>query len=237
MGKTPMQSPESRTGSGVLPGRLAWALAAGIFCVLVVLNPKFGPAQTAGEVIFSEVMWMGSFASYADEWIELRNMTDRPIDLAYWSISRLVDGEEEPMLAIEQGVMPPGGLFLIANFAPQDERSHLAVTSDLVTTAVSLANQRLQLKLYGPPWSSFAGPIDVADDGVGAPAAGDNTTKCSMVRKLPVQDGALPSSWYTATTRSGWEPGTTELGTPGADNERGDAPVQIESWGQIKAVR
>ena len=232
-----MQSPESRTRSGVLPGRLAWALATRIFCLLVVLNPKSGPAQTADQVIFNEVMWMGSFASYADEWIELRNTTDQTVDLRDWSITRLSNGQEVIMCAIEDGIIPPGGLFLIANFDPEDERSHLAVTPDLVTTTVTLANERLQLKLYAPPWSTFAGPIDVADDGVGAPAHGDNTRKCSMVRRSPVQDGALASSWYTASTRSGWDPGTTELGTPGMDNDSGDTAVPVTSWGQIKTAR
>ncbi len=63
-------------------------------------------AASTGDVVFNELMWMGSTASTADEWIELRNMTDVALDLSGWTITRLSSGEETPMLVIEEGTIP-----------------------------------------------------------------------------------------------------------------------------------
>lgn len=205
------------------------------FWMLLIVSTTLVYAASPGNVVFNELMWTGSFASSADEWIELRNTTDEAIDLSGWTITRLSEGEEKLMLTIEQGTIPPNGLFLIANYGPEHENSHLAVASDLISTAVSLSNSKLQIKLYDGPWDGDATLIDTADDGIGAPAAGDNEAKCAMVRKDPVQDGAVASSWYTAEIRSGWDPDTTEVGTPGFSNDGGDAAVRDSCWGDIKS--
>ena len=203
--------------------------------VIFIVSTTLVYAASPGDVIFNELMWTGSFASSADEWIELRNTTDKAIDLSGWTITRLSEEEEKLMLTIEQGTIPSNGIFLISNYDPEDEKSHLAVAPDLVSTAISLSNSKLQIKLYDGPWDGDATLIDTADDGIGAPAGGDNKAKCAMVRKDAVQDGALASSWYTAEIRSGWDPDTTELGTPGFSNDGGDAAVQDSCWGEVKA--
>ncbi|MCY4606772.1 MAG: hypothetical protein OXE49_21280, partial [Gemmatimonadetes bacterium] len=58
--------------------------------------------------------------------------------------------------------------------------------------------------------------IDVADDGRGAPFAGDSTSKSAMVRIAFDKPGDQPESWPTATEQSGWDAGASELGTPGS---------------------
>lgn len=47
---------------------------------------KVGQQVKEGDVVINELMWMGSFKDSKDEWIELRNMTDREIDLSGWEI-------------------------------------------------------------------------------------------------------------------------------------------------------
>ncbi|MCD6334669.1 MAG: lamin tail domain-containing protein, partial [Candidatus Latescibacteria bacterium] len=42
-------------------------------------------AAASGDVVINELMWMGSTASSADEWIELRNTTDSEILLSGWT--------------------------------------------------------------------------------------------------------------------------------------------------------
>ena len=178
-----------------------------------------GYTASPGDVVFNELMWMGSTASTSDEWIELRNTTGQTVDLSGWCVSRMSSTGETLMVAIESGTISGEGLFLISNYDVEDEKSMLAVTSDLVTRSISLPNSRLQLKLYDGAWEEGGRLIDVADDGIGTPAAGDRVRKCAMVRVVPPGDGTLVSSWRTAIVASGWAPGAGELGTPGKHHE------------------
>ena len=105
----------------------------------IALLVAVGPTMASEEpVVFSEVMWMGSTGSTADEWIELHNRSDRAVDLVGWVITRMTAEGELAMLAIESGTLAPGGVFLIANFAPDDPRSRLEATPDLVSSFRSL---------------------------------------------------------------------------------------------------
>jgi hypothetical protein len=172
-------------------------------------------ATPPGSIVFSEIMWMGSPASSADEWIELFNRSQEPVDLSGWTITRQLEDREVVMLRIEQGTLAPGAVFLIANYPPEDERSALAVQPQLVNTALSLPNTKLQLRLYDGDPEAGAHLVDVADDGTGAPLAGDAQGKKSMVRVLLDTDGTLPISWATAEDQSGWDDGVAAKGTPG----------------------
>ena len=164
-------------------------------------------------VIFAELMWMGDFASASNEWIKLRNITDREIDISGWQISKLTDDGEVLMLTIPDGtVIPPKGYFFIAN--SNAKNSNIAVKPDFVTADVSLANNRLQLKLYDGNWEADGSIIDTADDGTGKPLAGDAELNKSMVRNELVGDGTLAESWHTSEERSGWDEGAQEFGTP-----------------------
>ncbi len=178
--------------------------------VMVLLHGAEG--ANFGDVVISELMWMGDLAGTSHEWLELNNRTEEEIALSGWTLTRLSGGEEILMLTIPEGVIPPRGYFLISNNSAAE--SNLAVEPDLVDTAVSLANSQLQIKLYDGPFGSGGKLIDVADDGVGAPAAGDNVAKKSMVRVEPPGDGTRPEQWITASTRSGWDEGAAECGTP-----------------------
>lgn len=42
------------------------------------------PARTS--VVFNEIAWMGTKDAYADEWIEIKNRSDRDIDISHWKI-------------------------------------------------------------------------------------------------------------------------------------------------------
>jgi len=161
-------------------------------------------------------MWMSTAASSADEWIELYNHSDQEIDLSGWTITRATDDGESVMVRLEAGTVAPGATFLIANYAPDDERSRLADTPQLVDAAISLPNSKLQLRLYDGDPEANAQLIDMADDGKGAPFAGDSQMKYAMVRIDFTQDGTLASSWDTAREASGWDAESAELGTPGS---------------------
>jgi len=169
-------------------------------------------AANPGDVVFNELMWMGDFDGDTHEWIELRNTTDTEIDLTGWDITKLGKDGEELMLTIPSGFIPPNGYFLISNNSAED--SNLAVEPNLVDTSVSLPNTKLQLKLYDGVWDAGGNLMDTADDGTGAPLAGDKELKESMARKESPGDGTLAENWHTSETRSGWDEGTQEFGTP-----------------------
>ncbi len=194
-------------------------------CVTILM----GQGIVAAQIVINELMWAGDATGDSHEWIELRNTTAATIDLSGWELTRLNSGIEVRMLTIPNGkTIPAGGFFLISNNGPDD--SQLAVTPDLVDTAVSLANTQLQIRLYNGLFDSGGTLIDTADDGIGAPAAGENPgtlDRKSMVRNDPPGNGADASSWHTADQSFGWDPGATELGTPGNDNS---LPVELSQF-------
>ena len=210
--------------------------------VIIALLVAAGPTL-AGEksVVFSEIMWMGSSGSTADEWIELHNRSDRALDLRGWVITRMTAEGERNMVAIESGTLAPRGVFLIANFAPDDPRSRLKAIPDLVSSSVALANSKLQLRLYDGEPSSGGILVDIADDGTGAPLAGDPKLKQSMVRIDFQGDGTESAQWETATESRGWDDDASELGTPGSmpahlieSAEQARTAIQRESWAGLK---
>ncbi len=218
-----------------------------MYFLIVLSFLAFGQSAQAApprEVVFSEIMWMGSSSSSADEWIELYNRSDDEIDLAGWTIARPNNAGEEIMLSIPEGKIPPRTTFLIANYHPDDSRSLLNTQPQLVDPSLALPNTKLQLKLYNRLPKEGGELIDLADDGKGAPLAGDNTLKKSMVRILLDQDGTLPTSWATAKMARGWDKEAEERGTPGfipdylqtssSTAQPNTTQVQATAWAKIK---
>ena len=212
-----------------------------LFALIILAAPL--SASEPKQVVFSELMWMGSNASSADEWIELYNSSDAEIDLSGWTISRLTADGEKIMLQIEGGRIAPHATFLISNYPPDNSQSMLAVEPQHVSSAIALPNTKLQLRLYNGNPEENADLMDVADDGKGAPLAGDTKLKRAMVRLAFDQSGTLATSWGTARETSGWDEGATELGTPGSipeylqvtsSGEQTATDVQSASWAVLK---
>lgn len=201
-----------------------FALVAAL--VLLVPPLSVGAADPTGPtVIINELMWMGSSVSAFDEWLELRNLTDQPIDLSGWYLTRKASGVETLMLTLPaDSVIEANGLFVISNYAASSTSSALLDEPDVVDSAVSLANTQLQIKLYAPDNVIQ----DIADDGSGAPLKGgyvSGSAWASMERNYTVSDGTLAGSWHTATSAVGFKPGP-ELGTPGLANSN-SAPIAV----------
>jgi len=195
-----------------------------------------------GQIVFSEIMWMGSSASSADEWIELYNTGDTALDLSNWTLTRLTSEGEQVMLTIESGQINPKEAFLIANYNADHKNSRLEHTPHFVDAALSLPNSKLQLRLYAGQPDAGATLMDIADDGSGAPLAGDLNLKRSMVRIQLHGDGTQAESWATAEEASGWDIESVEMGTPGSIPQQLLSPningsttaVRSESWANIK---
>lgn len=193
-------------------------VAVGIFAPAEKpLQANGDPAPpAAGEVVINELMWAGSANSDYDEWIELKNMTDLPVDLSGCKLTKKDDADDAIMLVIPDGEsISENGLYLISNYAADSVNSNLFVNPNLVNTAVGLSNTALEIKLIcGQTLIDIAGnggdPLNMAGDKV--------DPKKSMSRKAVITDGDSEDSWCTAVTSVNWDAETTEKGTPGAPN-------------------
>ena len=186
------------------------------FIALVFFALATSLSAQPGPIVISELMWPGSTASTADEWIELYNPSDAAVDLAGWTLTYRSGDEDKVMIVLDVAEILPGQTFLIANYAAEHKKSLLAVEPQRVDSAVSLPNTKLLLHLYNGDPQAGGQLIDVADDGRGVPFAGDSASKSAMVRIAFDQPGDQPESWATATEQSGWDAGASELGTPGS---------------------
>ncbi len=83
------------------------------------------------DLVFSEIAWAGTDASWADEWIEIYNNTTNDVNLIGWSIK----GD----FAIELGgVIPAKGYYLLER---TDESTVLETSSDMIYTG-NISNDR-----------------------------------------------------------------------------------------------
>ncbi len=167
------------------------------------------------DIVINEVMWYGFHEednNGYDEFIELRNLTDRDIDLDLWQIGNADDF----VVGLPPGsVIQAGGLFTIVDHVlepyvdgmPQDEGSAY-VTGDMVVNAFNDDRQaRLYLKdgtmelFLKDPGNTV---MDVAGDG-GPPMAGgpDGSFVRSMERRPNTVDGASPGAWKSCSNALG----------------------------------
>jgi len=176
------------------------------------------PDLNPGDVVINELMWMGTSWRAADEYLELRNMTDRSIDLSGWSVGGVT---------IPSGKsIPAHGYFLITNF--DKDGSGINVDPDLVDSDLELDDVDLQVELY-----NGIEIIDTADNGEGLPAAGEQETYRSMERDATPGNGYDANVWHTclddsALMHSYWDSGRNDCGTPGREN-LSQAPVAVGS--------
>ena len=151
------------------------------------------------KLLINEVGWMGTTESSGNEWIELRNMSDQPLDVdKYW----LIDKQEQIKVHLPKKIIPAGKFFIL-------ERSEDAlpeIDADVVY-AGQLANSNEGLRLFDPG-------CNLVDQVVAEPKwpAGSSESKRSMQR-------GLDWNWYTFSGSAINE----VFGTPGAVNTAGIA--------------
>lgn len=164
----------------------------------------------------SEVLWMGSDLSTADEWVEMTNPSDaETLDLSGWTLWTLSSKGDDTLIVrfLTGTTLEPGASAIIANAGAAASR--LLDEPDVITTAMSLPNTKLRLTLRDHKGSV----VDQVDDGIGAPFAGANPsggTKASMERIDLLVAGTEPTNWRSATRASGLDDGANLLATPGS---------------------
>jgi phosphatidylserine/phosphatidylglycerophosphate/cardiolipin synthase-like enzyme len=186
----------------------------------------------AGDVVINEIHWWSEHDEGFDEFIELRNTTDREIDMNLWQIAN----PDDFVVGFPPGsAIAPHGLFTILDHtlepyqdgAPQDETTAFS-GGDLVLNAFNdnrqsrlyLKNGAMELFLKDPENNV----IDTAGNG-STPFAGgpDGSTVRSMERNDTPADGAEATSWHTCSASEGGayvQPDyrSTVIATPGEEN-------------------
>lgn len=213
-------------GSG---STMTGAALAGTGNVLAADVPYEAPVPAPASpvrVIVTEAMWMGSDRSTADEWVEVAAFSSGsamlPRSLSGWTLVSVRAGVETTLARLRpEHVAASGSVFVLAN-APAAS-SRLSHEPSLVTTAMSLPNTQLLLRLK----DASGAVMDEVDDGIGTPFAGANPSggaKASMERIAPWAPGNAQASWKTATLSIGFDEGVPIYGTPGALG-----PVRIDA--------
>ncbi len=179
-----------------------------------------------GRVIINEIMWAGSHRDRMDQWVELRNMSPDSVSISNWVLTIRDSLEGDIFIQLPWGASIPGnGYYLISHYSA--EQSQIAVQPNFVNPDLIFHPKHFMVALSTRyPYDAGNVFIDAAGDG-GPVFAGDSVRFASMVRNMPPTDGRMPNSWSTATTSHGWDPGSTELGTPGLDNT---LPVELADF-------
>ncbi|MBC7343966.1 MAG: cadherin-like domain-containing protein, partial [Clostridia bacterium] len=217
------------------------------------------PAGATGEVLIGpvvihELAWAGTTASPQDQWVELLNVTDSPIDLTGWTLRwrKKVPKTEEDLIwrMVElHGVIPAHGFFLL-------ERGHDDVVRDVPADLIYPETMRVGEKEIPLLFSLEGDVVELldpsgrvvdtanADPRVEGWAAGALVPPRTMERKAP-QFPDLQENWWTNLGLVVWgrdANNTTIMGTALALNEpevlavRGE-PIIVERGQKVELTR
>jgi hypothetical protein len=181
------ETPLKETASGI------WASAKKEKAAIkLCVKAESAPAQD--KILINEVAWMGNFQSYADEWIELKNISGETVAMGGWQLQN----KKQKIKAVfgEDAVVAPGGLFLMER---TDDGCVPDAAADLIYTG-SLGNKNEALYLF----DNNCRLQDSVEALVKWPA-GDNGTKQTMER----------------TENLLWQTSSEAGGTPKKNNSRG----------------
>lgn len=134
-------------------------------------------------VVFNEVNWAGDKDSSNNEWIELKNISDKEADISGWAI---IDLEEQIKITITDGVLlPESALYLLK----RGERVLPKIEAPLYTGALSNTNEGLRL---------FDKDCYLHDEVIAAPnwPAGNSAKRLTAQRELDL-------SWNTSYVLGG----------------------------------
>ncbi|HEV7764066.1 MAG TPA: phospholipase D-like domain-containing protein, partial [Thermoanaerobaculia bacterium] len=169
-------------------------------CLALLLFPLTLHAASPGDVVITEVAWMGTTANTADEWIELYNNTSSSISLTSWTLNAL-DGT--PSITLTGSI----GAYSYYLLERTDDNSVPGIAADKIYTgAAGDGGEQLVLR------DSGSTIIDTANQN-GSWFAGTTSGRASMSRTDPNGSGTSAGNWHTATTSY-----TIGLGTPKAAN-------------------
>jgi len=190
----------------------------------------------AGAVVINEVCWMGSSDDITDEWIELRNMTPAPFEIAGWKITGirypsgdLVLGGEGQV--VRSTVLEPEGYFLVSQY--EAGRSALAVLPDIAVVPGTSPLRGMSIPNSPPKtWQLVTPGGLVVDQARFTGTAGVDGNPLllqperTMERRATPGTGLLDGDWMSARVADGFDGDPRQamnLGTPRGPNS--DIPL------------
>jgi len=184
------------------------------FSLLFLLAFTFSvQAANSLDVVVNEIAWMGTSASYNDEWIELYNNTDQAINLDSWILKA---EDETPNISLT-GNIPAKGFFILER---TDDDTLPEISADQIYTG-ALGNSGEDLRLL-----DNSGNLIDSVNCSGGWFLGDNSTKQTMERINPKASGNDATNWRTSQ-----DPG----GTPKATNSEQLATSDNNNEEEIKS--
>lgn len=173
---------------------------AGGFVVLLAVLISWGPAE--GRVVISEVMFDPSGSEFYDEYIEIQNTGDGPVDLAGWKAG---DGDEADELVFGGGgsLLQPGafGLILDAGYFANSTRYDPLPAAALILTVSDATLGNSGLSNSAPERVVL---VSSSGDTVGAMVYTTGNRPGFSEEKIDPAGGDGPDNW----TDSRWEGGT-----------------------------
>jgi len=181
------------------------------------------------DVVINEVAWMGTQANSADEWLELYNNTDNPIDLTGWEILEVDGAGVETVIEPLSGTIGAHSYYLI-------ERTDDDTVSDIPAdqppsswggNGLSNDGERLILK------DNLGNVIDEIDASSGWFAGTASPDYRSMERIDPTASGSDLNNWASNDpniAKNGLDAGGNPInGTPKARNSATNLPPTADA--------
>jgi len=196
-----------------------------IVILLVISGVIVGAPAEQGDLVVTEVAWMGTEASYSDEWIEFYNKTGSVIDLESWSIYGASSGECLNFASADGAktteIQPYTYIIYAAHNNDVKSKSGSSLV-DLWDSTISLNNSSPgELVIYDS--NNCTGTVvDRVNQSDGPWFAGDNPETLSMERVSYCRSGTEADNWKdnspSVSTAGVDEKGNPVKGTPGGDN-------------------
>jgi len=184
---------------------------------ILFLSISLSLGASPGDVVINEVAWMGTAYSYNDEWIELYNNSNSPIDLTGWGL-KAVDGSPDISLV---GTIPAKSYFLLER--TDDETIRDLEADQIYTGALENIGEDLELR------DASDNLVDsVPCETNGGWFAGENNGAYTMERIESGSSGTTKNNWHTndGITRNGADANGNPInGTPKDENSK-------EFWSQ-----
>ena len=200
------------------------------FCVVFGSVLQVLPASP-GDVVINEIAWMGTEASSGDEWIELANNTNTPINIEDWSIHGADTGECINFRDADGNrswVVPSHGYLIYASHEDDVNNSAMETNVDIWDATISMLNSSPgQVVLYDAP-NCTGTEIDRVNQPTGGWFAGNSTDRTTMERIDPTAAGTEEANWVTNdpdVARNGLDADQFPInGTPKSKNSATNSP-------------
>ena len=207
-------------------------LRFGVAFFCVVFGSVFqGLPASPGDIVINEIAWMGTEASSGDEWIELANNTNTPINIKDWSIYGAATGECVNFGDADGNrswVVPSHGYLIYASHEDDVNNSAMETNVDIWDATISMLNSSPgQVVLYDAP-NCTCTEIDRVNQPTGGWFAGNSTDRTTMERIDPDTAGTEEANWVTndpEVARNGLDANQSPInGTPKSKNSATNSP-------------